>query len=173
MNDVFIAASKRTPIGGFLGALSSISATQLGAAVIRELVKDLDVKGVDAVYMGNVLSAGLGQSPARQAALVGLVAASRDSRSCGGLAHGDTLDVYVHRALSASLPASSFDLPGVRRGSSTRPRSRFAVTPLIRRSTFEGCGRGGFAKQERRAQRVAAPCAGRQRHSARAHRFRA
>jgi acetyl-CoA C-acetyltransferase len=70
MKEVFIVAAKRTPIGGFLGSLSSFSATELGAMAIREAYSsiDLDPQNVSSIYMGNVLSANLGQSPARQAA---------------------------------------------------------------------------------------------------------
>ncbi len=70
MNDVFIVSAKRTPIGGFLGTLSSLSATELGAAAIKEAYRAAGVtpENISSVYMGNVLSANLGQSPARQAA---------------------------------------------------------------------------------------------------------
>lgn len=70
MNDVFIVSAKRTPIGGFLGSLSSLSATELGAAAIKEAYRAAGVapENISSVYMGNVLSANLGQSPARQAA---------------------------------------------------------------------------------------------------------
>lgn len=69
MKEVFIVAAKRTPIGGFLGNFSDVSATELGAAAIKAAMDAVDIhpKHVDAVYMGNVLSANLGQSPARQA----------------------------------------------------------------------------------------------------------
>ena len=68
--EVFIVACKRTPVGGFMGSLSELSATTLGAAAIRETIKaaGVDPDNIDSVYMGNVLSANLGQSPARQAA---------------------------------------------------------------------------------------------------------
>lgn len=70
MKEVFIVASKRTPIGGFLGTLSNHSAVALGAIAIKEIYQSLgvDTQEIDAVYMGNVLSANLGQAPARQAA---------------------------------------------------------------------------------------------------------
>ena len=70
MKEVFIVAAKRTPIGGFLGGLSGFSATELGAHAIRAAIDSIgiDPKTIDSVYMGNVLSANLGQSPARQAA---------------------------------------------------------------------------------------------------------
>ena len=66
--DVVIASAARTPIGSFQGALSSLSASDLGAVAVREAVKRAGAKPeqVDAVYMGNVLSAGMGQAPARQ-----------------------------------------------------------------------------------------------------------
>ena len=68
---IAILSAKRTPIGGMLGDLSSISSTQLGAAAIAAALKsaDLTTSQVDEVIMGCVLSAGLGQAPARQAAL--------------------------------------------------------------------------------------------------------
>eukprot|EP00736_Rhodelphis_marinus_P000655 Rmarinus@m.19168 len=68
-----IAASVRTPIGSYGGALSSFSAPQLGSLTIREALKRTGVKNiendVDEVFYGNVLSAGIGQAPARQATL--------------------------------------------------------------------------------------------------------
>src|SRR6202162_439540 len=72
-NDVVIIAGCRTPIGKFQGSLSDLGATQLGAIVVREAVKraNVDPKLVDECIMGNVVSAGLGQNPARQAAIFG------------------------------------------------------------------------------------------------------
>lgn len=71
MNDVVIASACRTPIGSFRGSLSSQTAPQLGSIVIREAVKraGIDVAQVNEVIMGNVLQAGVGQAPARQAAI--------------------------------------------------------------------------------------------------------
>jgi acetyl-CoA C-acetyltransferase len=73
LEDVVIISGVRTPVGKFQGSLSDFSATQLGAMVVREAVKraNLDPKQVDECIMGNVVSAGLGQNPARQAALFG------------------------------------------------------------------------------------------------------
>ncbi|MHB1858198.1 MAG: acetyl-CoA C-acetyltransferase, partial [Acidobacteriaceae bacterium] len=73
MEDVVIVAGVRTPVGRFLGSLADFSATQLGAIVVREVVKraGIDPKLVDECIMGNVMSAGLGQNPARQAAIFG------------------------------------------------------------------------------------------------------
>lgn len=71
MKNAVIVAAKRTPLGSFGGSLSSFSAPELGAAVINELVKTAGIKpdDVQEVVMGNVLTAGIGQAPARQAAL--------------------------------------------------------------------------------------------------------
>jgi len=70
MKNVFIIAGKRTPVGGYLGSLSQQSATELGAIVIRAAFNSVNMnpKNIDEVIFGNVLSANLGQSPARQAA---------------------------------------------------------------------------------------------------------
>jgi acetyl-CoA C-acetyltransferase len=71
MRQAVIVSAVRTPIGSFQGRLSSLSATQLGSVVISEALCRADLPGeeVDEVIMGNVLSAGLGQAPARQASL--------------------------------------------------------------------------------------------------------
>src|SRR5258705_13861761 len=68
---IVIASYARTPIGSFLGSLSGAAATHLGATAIREAVQraGLSPESVDQVIMGCVLPAGLGQAPARQAAL--------------------------------------------------------------------------------------------------------
>jgi acetyl-CoA C-acetyltransferase len=72
-DDVVIISGVRTPVGKFQGSLSDFTAPQLGAVVVREAVKraDIDPKQVDECIMGNVVSAGLGQNPARQAAIFG------------------------------------------------------------------------------------------------------
>lgn len=71
MKKVFIVSAKRTPIGSFLGSLSNFSASQLGSFVIKAILDETKINpdGIDEVIMGNVLSAGIGQAPARQAAL--------------------------------------------------------------------------------------------------------
>ena len=72
-DDVVIISACRTPVGKFQGSLSDLSAPQLGAIVVREAVQRarFDPKQVDECIMGNVVSAGLGQNPARQAAIFG------------------------------------------------------------------------------------------------------
>jgi len=71
MIDVVITSAKRTPIGSFQGSLAPVSAPQLGSIVIRDLLAEssLDPQQVEEVIMGCVLTAGLGQAPARQAAM--------------------------------------------------------------------------------------------------------
>ena len=72
-SDVVVISACRTPIGKFQGSLSELSAPQLGAIVVREAVKRAGLRPelVDECIMGNVVSAGLGQNPARQAAIFG------------------------------------------------------------------------------------------------------
>ena len=69
MTEVVIVAAKRTAIGNFGGGLSGLVAPELGAAVIKALLEETGVKAVDEVILGEVLTAGVGQNPARQAAL--------------------------------------------------------------------------------------------------------
>ena len=71
MKDVVIVSVARTPIGSFMGSLSSIPAPILGATAIKGALEkiNLDANLVEEVFMGNVVSAGLGQAPARQAAI--------------------------------------------------------------------------------------------------------
>jgi acetyl-CoA C-acetyltransferase len=89
MNDTFIVGAARTPLGSFQGALSSVPAPKLGSVAIRAAAERarVDVANADAVYMGNVLSAGLGQAPARQAAkyagVPDAVPATTVSKVCG------------------------------------------------------------------------------------------
>lgn len=81
MKEVFIVSAKRTPIGGLLGNLSRYSATQLGAIAIQNAYESISLKPelIDSVYMGNVLSAGIGQSPARQAAIFSKIPNDKDA----------------------------------------------------------------------------------------------
>ena len=71
MKESIIASIARTPIGSFQGSLSSLASVKLGAVVIKEAVKraGINIADVDEVIMGNVLSAGVGQAPARQASI--------------------------------------------------------------------------------------------------------
>ena len=109
--DAVIISAVRTPTGKFLGALKDLSAAELGARVVREAVRraGVDPAAVDECIMGNVIQAGNGQNPARQAALNGglsdRVAAMTINKVCGsglkavmlaaqGIATGDMLHRY-------------------------------------------------------------------------------
>ncbi|OPJ63421.1 acetyl-CoA C-acetyltransferase [Clostridium oryzae] len=89
MKEVVIASAVRTPVGSFGGSLKDVPAVDLGALVIKEAIKRANIKPelVDEVIMGNVLQAGLGQNPARQATLkAGLpveVSAMTINKVCG------------------------------------------------------------------------------------------
>ena len=71
MKEIYILSAVRTPIGSFGGVLSTVPATRLGAAAIKGALEKVNINPneVDEVFMGNVLQAGLGQAPARQAAM--------------------------------------------------------------------------------------------------------
>lgn len=81
MKEVFIIAAKRTPIGGFMGSLSDFTAPQLGAMTIQKTYESVLIspENIDSIYMGNVLSAGVGQSPARQAAVFSKIPVDKDA----------------------------------------------------------------------------------------------
>src|SRR5271157_696768 len=89
MKEPVIIAAARTAMGKFQGALSPFSAVQLGAIAVREAVRRAGIEParVDEIIMGNVISAGLGQNPARQAGLKGgldnRVAAMTINKVCG------------------------------------------------------------------------------------------
>ena len=86
---IVILSTARTPMGGMQGALADVSATDLGATAVRAAVERAGVNGadIDRIYMGCVLPAGLGQAPARQAAIkAGLpasVQATTVNKVCG------------------------------------------------------------------------------------------
>src|ERR671928_2119325 len=89
MPDAYLLSAARTPVGKYLGALADVPAPQLGAAALAEALRRARVPAgrVDEVIFGNVLQAGLGQNPARQAALkAGLpetIAAYTVNKVCG------------------------------------------------------------------------------------------
>ena len=70
-NDVVITSALRTPIGRYKGSLKNLSASKLGSIAIKDVIykSQLDVKEIDEVIMGHVLTSGLGQNPARQASI--------------------------------------------------------------------------------------------------------
>src|SRR5258705_11615967 len=89
MKEPVIISAVRTPIGKFQGSLKSVPATQLGATVVKAALERAGItpESIDEVIMGNVVSAGLGQNPARQSALRGglrpEVAAMTINKVCG------------------------------------------------------------------------------------------
>ncbi len=128
---IVILSARRTPIGGFLGALSSLPAPSLGAAAIRAAVHDSGVKPeqIDEVYMGCCLMAGLGQAPARQAALGGglpeSVGATTLTKMCGSgmktvmLAHDLLKAGSAHYLVAGGMESMSnapYLLPAERKG---------------------------------------------------------
>jgi acetyl-CoA C-acetyltransferase len=104
-----ICSYARTPIGGFQGALASVSATQLGATAVKAAVEraGVDPTKIDRIYMGCVLPAGLGQAPARQAALgAGLprsVEATTVNKMCGSGMQAAIMADEALRAGSADI----------------------------------------------------------------------
>lgn len=103
-DEVVIIAGARTPMGGFQGSLSSLSAPELGAIVIQEAVKraGIEPNDVQEVIMGNVLSAGLKQGPARQAmrqaGLPDNIGATTINKLCGS---GMKAAMFIHDAIKA------------------------------------------------------------------------
>ncbi|HEY7958745.1 MAG TPA: acetyl-CoA C-acyltransferase [Sphingomicrobium sp.] len=101
---IVILSYARTPMGSFQGALSPLSATQLGATAVKAAVDRAGIRGeqVDKVFMGNVLSAGLGQAPARQAALGAGLPKSAEAvtinKVCGS---GMQAAIFAHDMLDA------------------------------------------------------------------------
>ncbi len=131
MQEAVIVSAVRTPTGRFLGGLKDLTATELGALVVREAVAraGIDPASVEECIMGNVVSAGLGQAPARQAALRGgladHVAALTINKVCGsglkavmlaaqGIAAGD-LEIAVAGGME-SMSNAPYLLPGAREG---------------------------------------------------------
>ena len=131
MRESVIVSAVRTPTGKFLGTLKDLTAPQLGAIVVREAVKrgGIDPGLVDECIMGNVVGAGLGQNPARQAALNGglpdRVAAMTINKVCGsglkavmlaaqGIATGD-IEIAVAGGME-SMSNCPYLLPRVRDG---------------------------------------------------------
>jgi acetyl-CoA C-acetyltransferase len=131
MHDSVIISAVRTPTGKFLGALKDLKATELGAMVVREAIAraGIDPDSVDECIMGNVIQAGNGQNPARQAALNGglsdHVAALTVNKVCGsglkavmlaaqGIATGD-IEIAVAGGME-SMSNAPYLLPRVREG---------------------------------------------------------
>jgi acetyl-CoA C-acetyltransferase len=181
--DAYILSAARTPIGKFLGELSDLPAPKLGAAAIADAVKRAGVQPgqVDEVILGNVVQAGVGQAPARQAALAaGLpdtIAAYAVNKVCGSGLKAVMLAAQAVRAGDANLVVAGgmesmsnapFLLPGVRTG--YKYGDQKAVDALVHDGlwcAFENCAMGDSAEY------IAAKCsisrADQDRFSARSH----
>ena len=138
MKEVVVVSAVRTPMGSFGGALSSLSATQLGAAAIKGAVEKAGIKveEVNEVYMGNVLQANLGQAPARQAAM--FAGLSQDERKI--LSEGVDIEkkngeiLRASQFRGASKPAMSMIVSGDTAEQSIQPVA--PVTVLVHEATF-------------------------------------
>jgi acetyl-CoA C-acetyltransferase len=157
-----IVSGARTPIGKFLGGLSSLSAPQLGAIAIRAALDRSGVNraDIDDVILGNVVSAGLGQAPARQAALRGgvpdTVGAMTVSRVCGSGLQAVMLASQAIRAGDASVMVAGgmesmsnapYYVRGLRQG--VKFGSQEIVDGLVYDGlwcAFESCHMGGHAE---------------------------
>ena len=131
MKEVVIVAAKRTPVGSFQGALATVPAVELGATVIRQLLADTGVTPaeVDEVILGQVLTAGAGQNPARQSSITaGLppsVPAMTVNKVCGSGLKALHLATQAIRCGDAdviiaggqeSMSLANYVLPGARTG---------------------------------------------------------
>ncbi|GAC29530.1 thiolase family protein [Brumicola pallidula] len=128
-DSIVIVAAKRTPMGGFMGTLSAVPSTELGATAITAAINGIDPGEIDEVIMGCVLPAGLGQAPARQATLgAGLpmaVGATTINKVCGSgmkaimLAHdlirAGSAEVIVAGGME-SMSSAPYILPKARAG---------------------------------------------------------
>jgi acetyl-CoA C-acetyltransferase len=142
MNKAVIASACRTPIGKFLGSLKGFSAPDLGAIAVKEAVRRAGIgpEEVGEVFMGNVLSAGLGQNPARQAALkAGLpvtVPATTINKVCGSGLKAVVLAAQAvrlgdHEAVVAGGMESMSNAPYLVPGGSAREGFRLGHGELV------------------------------------------
>ncbi|HEX9074519.1 MAG TPA: acetyl-CoA C-acetyltransferase [Anaerolineae bacterium] len=128
--EVLIAGGARTPIGKFQGTLASTPATELGAVAVREAVKrsGIAVDRIEEVIMGNVVTAGLGQAPGRQAALkAGLkdtVSATQIGKVCGSGLKAAMLASAMIRAGDADVMVAG-GMENMNRGPYLLPNARF------------------------------------------------
>jgi acetyl-CoA C-acetyltransferase len=152
MNEVAIVSAVRTPVGKFQGALSDLSAVELGAIAVREAVRraSIDADSVDECIMGCVLPAGLGQNPARQAALragiADTVSALTINMVCGSglravalaaqnIMAGDS-EIVVAGGME-SMTNAPYLLPSARRG--MRMGDSTAVDSMVRDGLWCSC----------------------------------
>ncbi|SHL68031.1 acetyl-CoA C-acyltransferase [Chryseobacterium polytrichastri] len=105
MKEVFIVSAVRTPMGSFLGSLSTVPATKLGSAAVKGALDKigLDPKNVQEIYMGNVLQAGEGQAPARQVAL-------------GAGLSNETIATTINKVCASGMKAVSMAAQAIKAG---------------------------------------------------------
>jgi acetyl-CoA C-acetyltransferase len=144
---VVICSYARTPMGGFMGELSGLKATELGAAAVKAAVAraSADPQAIDRIYMGCVLTGGLGQAPARQVALGAGLAQSTEATTVGKVCgSGMQAAIMGHEALAAgsvdlvvaggmeSMSNAPYALPKLRTG------ARFGHATAIDTMLFDG-----------------------------------
>ena len=146
LEDVVIISAVRTPVGKFQGSLSDFRAPELGAIVVREAVKraSVDPARVDECIMGNVVSAGLGQNPARQAArktrLKGewIARRKRTVRESSVAMSLEPIESVLHTAFGEGVQAHEWSLRVGSRGQEAAPMP----TPAYRASYQAGSAGG-------------------------------
>ena len=136
MQKAYIVDAVRTPMGKFQGSLSSFKASELGAKVISALLSRNELKGdeVQEVIMGNVLQAGVGQGPARQAALWGGVSPDAPAETVNKVC-GSGLKAVIHAAESIMLGKADIMIAGGMESMSNAP---FLVPSKVRRGAKFG-----------------------------------
>ncbi len=129
--NVYIVDAVRTPMGRFQGSLSGFKAPELGAKVIRALLDRNGISGeeVEEIIMGNVLQAGVGQGPARQAALWGGISPYTPAETINKVC-GSGLKAVIHAAESIASGRTKIAIAG---GMESMSNSPFLIPPSVRR----------------------------------------
>ncbi|MBI5442568.1 MAG: acetyl-CoA C-acetyltransferase [Deltaproteobacteria bacterium] len=138
MREVVLVSACRTPVGGYLGALSPLTVTELGGVAVREAVRraGLPASAVGECVMGNVLQAGVGQNPARQAALRGGLAPSTNAFTVN-MVCGSGLKAVMLAAQSISLGETEAAVAGGMESMSNAPYLQRNLRTGVRLGNFE------------------------------------
>lgn len=122
MKEVYILSAKRTPVGRFQGALKSLKAAHLGAVAVKSAVEESGLKGtdIDEIVMGEVLTAGVGQAPARQAAIYAGLSESVPATTVGKVC-GSGLNAVILGARSILCGDSGIVVAGGQESMSNAP----------------------------------------------------
>ena len=125
-NEVVIIAAARTPIGTYKGSLKNIKADQLGSIVIKEVIKRANImrEDIDEVILGQVLTAGTGQNPARQAAIEAGIPISKPAHIVNQVC-GSGLRAVISGFQSIKLGESKKVISGGQENMSIAPHSIF------------------------------------------------